>query len=1040
MATADAPYRDVEALAPPQAGRSPGRATSAARLPVEAAPAAPPRDRVRDITALVLLAATTFVLASLASFDAADPPVPHAFPPNARVFNACGAVGSFLAGQAYQWLGIASWIGLALVAALDVALLRRRVLPDLPLRTIGAVIATVGSATLLAMFLPDSFPRPVWGPGGAIGAIGRLFAEGMLAHTGAAIVVSGITAAGLFLVCDTALVRLAAFVASIGGVIVGTVAALLSRRKPVGGVPEGAAVASVATPAEPTWWQTRRGAAKPVGGVSAEDDESESERDAVDEADSQGPTIKVRKPPARPAPEDSAFEADEIEDGLDDAEADDDESSEASSVDAPAAMQVPIKSLASRRRPMEVNVDEGSVGADYELPSLELLLPTEHLRQDEQESEVRERARMLEKTFAEFGFKVRVVEIETGPVISQYEIELEAGLRLAKIVNLADDLAIALRVPSVRIVAPIPGKNSVGIEVPNTIRQMVRLREVMEEAQAKAKTLKIPLFLGKDVAGNPMVVDMASMPHLLIAGRTGTGKSVCLNSLILSMIMTRRPDEVRMLMIDPKMVELTPYKSLPHLMHPVVTDMKKAEAILAWAVEKMEERYALLAKVGVRHLTQYNQLGREEILRRMDPPGPEEAAAIPTTMPFIVMIADEIADMMMTAGKEIEQHIIRLAQKSRAVGIHLVLATQKPTVDVITGLIKSNLPARIAFQVASRTDSRVVLDECGADRLLGNGDMLFLSPGTSQILRGQGTYLSDEEITRVMAAVGTSEPQYAAELVNLQPAPSGDAASGASPKDKDDMYDAAVEVVIREGRGSVSLLQRALGVGYGRGARLIDFMAEDGVVGIYAGSQAREILLTMEQWEAKKAARNAPVSPSPRRLKVQPHDDGKGEPAGKPSRAPQKPTKRKPARGVDMTAHAASMKPVPGAAAAPGSPLLPTLPSIAVRPLGVSPHDADEDEDDDHDHDVDIAIPGGRASLGRQVVVIEEEAEDDEQASGEWDDASAATDDESEGDDAFAEEDESESFIVDSDDPAGEADGDEDEDEGDEDYEDDDVG
>jgi DNA segregation ATPase FtsK/SpoIIIE, S-DNA-T family len=1036
MATADAPYRDVEALAPPQTGRSPGRAASAARLPVEAALAPPPRDRVRDITALVLLAATTFVLASLASFDAADPPVPHAFPPNARVFNACGAVGSFLAGQAYQWLGIASWIGLALVAALDVALLRRRVLPDLPLRTVGAVIATVGSATLLAMFLPDSFPRPVWGPGGAIGAIGRLFAEGMLAHTGAAIVVSGITAAGLFLVCDTAIVRLAAFVASIGGVIVGTVAALLSRRKPVGVVPEGAVVASVAAPAEPTWWQTRRGAAKPVGGVSAEDDASESERDAVDEADSQGPTIKVRKPPARPAPEDSTFEADEIEDGLDDAEADDDESSEASSVDAPATMQVPIKSLASRRRPMEVNVDEGSVGADYELPSLELLLPTEHLRQDEQESEVRERARMLEKTFAEFGFKVRVVEIETGPVISQYEIELEAGLRLAKIVNLADDLAIALRVPSVRIVAPIPGKNSVGIEVPNTTRQMVRLREVMEEAQAKAKTLKIPLFLGKDVAGNPMVVDMASMPHLLIAGRTGTGKSVCLNSLILSMIMTRRPDEVRMLMIDPKMVELTPYKSLPHLMHPVVTDMKKAEAILAWAVEKMEERYALLAKVGVRHLTGYNALGRDELLKRIGPETDEEAAAIPTTMPFIVMIADEIADMMMTAGKEIEQHIIRLAQKSRAVGIHLVLATQKPTVDVITGLIKSNLPARIAFQVASRTDSRVVLDECGADRLLGNGDMLFLSPGTSQILRGQGTYLSDEEITRVMAAVGTSEPQYAAELVNLQPAPSGDAASGASPKDKDDMYDAAVEVVIREGRGSVSLLQRALGVGYGRGARLIDFMAEDGVVGLYAGSQAREILLTMEQWEAKKAARNAPVSPSPRRLKVQPHDDGKGEPAGKPSRAPQKPTKRKPTRGVDMTAHAASMKPVPGAAAAPGSPLLPTLPSIAVRPLGVSPHDADEDADDDHDHD--IAIPGGRASLGRQAVVIEEDAEEDEQASGEWDDASAATDDEAEVDDAFAEEDESESFIVDSDDPAGEVDGDEDENEDEDDYEDDD--
>jgi S-DNA-T family DNA segregation ATPase FtsK/SpoIIIE len=307
-------------------------------------------------------------------------------------------------------------------------------------------------------------------------------------------------------------------------------------------------------------------------------------------------------------------------------------------------------------------------------------------------------------------------------------------------------------------------------------------------------------------------------------------------------------------------------------MHPVVTDMKKAEAILAWAVEKMEERYTLLAKVGVRHLTQYNQLGRDELLKRIKPASDEEAAAIPTTMPFIVMIADEIADMMMTAGKEIEQYIIRLAQKSRAVGIHLILATQKPTVDVITGLIKSNLPARIAFQVASRTDSRVVLDECGADKLLGNGDMLFLSPGTSQILRGQGTFVSDDEIGSVMGAIGTSEPQYAAELVNLQPAPAGDAAKGAaSPKDKDDLYEAAVEVVIREGRGSVSLLQRALGVGYGRGARLIDFMAEDGVVGQYAGSQAREVLLTMEQWAARNGTAALPPDPAPRKLRIQPH-------------------------------------------------------------------------------------------------------------------------------------------------------------------------
>ena len=322
-----------------------------------------------------------------------------------------------------------------------------------------------------------------------------------------------------------------------------------------------------------------------------------------------------------------------------------------------------------------------------------------------------------------------MVEIETGPVIAQYEIELEAGLRLSKITGLAEDLAIALRVPSVRIVAPIPGKNTVGIEVPNEQRQVVMLRDVMEESDTKSLKMNIPVFLGKDVSGNPMVVDLAKMPHLLIAGRTGTGKSVCLNAIISSILMTRKPDEVRMLMIDPKMVELIGYGQLPHLMHPVITDMRKAEAILAWAVEKMEERYSLLASVGVRHINSYNDLGRDEVLRRMDIDPEEDNGSVPDKLPFIVIVADEMADLMMVAGKDVETHIIRLAQKSRAVGIHLILATQKPTVDVITGLIKSNLPARLSFQVASKTDSRVVLDENGADKLLGNGDMLFLWPG-----------------------------------------------------------------------------------------------------------------------------------------------------------------------------------------------------------------------------------------------------------------------------------------------------------------------
>jgi S-DNA-T family DNA segregation ATPase FtsK/SpoIIIE len=334
----------------------------------------------------------------------------------------------------------------------------------------------------------------------------------------------------------------------------------------------------------------------------------------------------------------------------------------------------------------------------------------------------------------------------------------------------------------------------------------------------------------------------------LIAGRTGTGKSVCLNAIISSILMTRRPDEVRMLMIDPKMVELSGYRRLPHLMHPVVTDMKKAEAILAWAVEKMEERYALLAQVGVRHITSYNQLGEEELMKRLQPETEEDREQVPTHLPYIVIIADEIADLMMTAGKDVEQHIIRLAQKSRAIGIHLILATQKPTVDVITGLIKSNLPARIAFQVASRTDSRVVLDEMGADKLLGNGDMLFLWPGTNTLLRGQGTYLSDDEIDAVTDSVSTDEHQFVKELVEMK-VEDGDDNQPEALKKRDDLYESAVDVVVREGRGSVSLLQRSLGIGYGRAARLIDFMAEDKIVGEYAGSQAREVLISSADWE-----------------------------------------------------------------------------------------------------------------------------------------------------------------------------------------------
>jgi S-DNA-T family DNA segregation ATPase FtsK/SpoIIIE len=715
------------------------------------------------------------------------------------------------------------------------------------LRAIGWVLSLVGLCTLASMCMAGS-PGPVIGPGGYLGATGRGLLEMHFASAGAYIFTISLVIGGLLLCTEYLLPRMAARV--------------------------------LAAPAAAFSLIRLKAAPSPALQKAKRASRTDLDDELIDVDDDNAPAIRIRGKSAVAAEEEEQPH-DEIEeqagaDGEQDTaqtvgEEPDDGAAAAPNA-SPAAEPRLKRPRKSEREEVMEELDAASRAEEaqaYELPSIDLLLEGEEICYEQHEKEVRRQAKILEKTFLNFGFRVKVVEIETGPVIAQFEVELEAGLRLSKITSLADDLAIALRVPSVRIVAPIPGKNTVGIEVPNAERHLVRLREVIEESNGKAQKMRIPIYLGKDVSGKSMVVDLTTLPHLLIAGRTGTGKSVCLNSIIVSMLMTRRPDEVRMLMIDPKMVELSPYKKLPHLMHPVVTDMRKAEAILAWAVEKMEERYALLARAGVRHIGVYNQLGEEELMDRLQPEDDEQRRNIPTSLPYIVIVADEMADLMMTSAKEVEQHIIRLAQKSRAVGIHLVLATQKPTVDVITGLIKSNLPARIAFQVASRTDSRVVLDEMGADKLLGNGDMLFLWPGTSTLLRGQGTYVSDDEINGVVDFVGTTEQQFVKELVQLKAADPAGGEAGKLPN-RDELYEAAVDVVVREGRGSVSLLQRALGIGYGRAARLVDYMAEDGIVGNYNGSQAREVLLTLEQWaemngEAKSAV---PVASPPRANRI----------------------------------------------------------------------------------------------------------------------------------------------------------------------------
>lgn len=834
-----------------------------------------------DLVAIALAAMTLLLGFSLASYNRYDPPSTLVWPPSDTVHNACGRGGAMVSHAMLQMMGVGAYYAVASLAVVTLLLLMRRNIDQPITRSVGWALSLMGVSTLAAMLLPAWSPGPVVGSGGYLGAMGRAWLESNFATAGAYIFAASVLMAGLLLCTDYLLFRMAAVAGTVSGaglLRAGQMSQKAASRASLTGRRTDllAPLSEEIDDEEDEEWE--EGGEYEVEDEEYEDDEyDDDEYEDAEEDEDSSLALKVRTPDDRNAQEVS--EESELSDNSTVAKAaaagtaaavatglgskiknalikpKEEPAEEPTSVKKPQ-QEKPKSDREKIMDELEAADHEHTVDDDFELPPVDLLLPSEGFDYEDHEKEVRRKAKVLEKTFADFGFNVKVVEVETGPVISQYEVELEAGLRLSKITGLADDLAIALRAPSVRIVAPIPGKNTVGIEAPNDSRQVVRLREVIEETGGLTKRMKIPIYLGKDVAGNPMAVDLAALPHLLIAGRTGTGKSVCLNSIIASILMTRGPDEVRMLMIDPKMVELSGYRKLPHLMHPVVTDMKKAEAILAWAVDKMEERYQLLARAGVRHVSVYNQLSEEELRERLESADGDrmdeaEWGLIPKQLPFIVIVADEMADLMMTAGKDVEAHIIRLAQKSRAVGIHLILATQKPTVDVITGLIKSNLPARIAFQVASRTDSRVVLDEMGADKLLGNGDMLFLSPGTSMLLRGQGTYLSDDEITQVVDFVGTDDQQFAAELMQLKTKEEEEATGGPSQgaKNRDDLYDAAVDVVIREGRGSVSLLQRCLGIGYGRAARLIDFMAEDKVVGPYNGSNAREVLVTVEQWE-----------------------------------------------------------------------------------------------------------------------------------------------------------------------------------------------
>ena len=486
----------------------------------------------------------------------------------------------------------------------------------------------------------------------------------------------------------------------------------------------------------------------------------------------------------------------------------------------------------------------------FQLPPISLLEAEVEKRQKIDRDSLIMNSRILEKKLLDYGVEGKVVEVRPGPVITVYEFEPAPGVKVSRIVNLADDLALALSAISIRIVAPIPGKSVVGIEVPNAVRETVFLKEVIDSNTFRASKSKLSFGLGKDISGEPHVVDLARMPHLLVAGSTGSGKSVSINSMICSILFKATHEEVRFLMIDPKMLELSDYEGIPHLLLPVVTNPKKAAAALNWLVNEMERRYTVLAEKGVRNIEHYHQKAEKElkekgkvyrrkgdVLEGNEEKAPEELEKIP----YIVVVIDELADLMMVSSREVEESITRLAQMARAVGIHLLLATQRPSVDVLTGIIKANFPARISFQVTSKVDSRTILDTIGAEHLLGSGDMLFLPPGSSKLTRLHGAFVSSAEIKRIVEFLKKQgKPAYDPSILLETKKEKG--VSGET-DEYDEKYDEAVAFVAETGQASISLIQRRFRIGYNRAARIIEKMEEEGVVGPSDGIKPREVLI-----------------------------------------------------------------------------------------------------------------------------------------------------------------------------------------------------
>ncbi|MGH7779815.1 MAG: DNA translocase FtsK 4TM domain-containing protein [Candidatus Binataceae bacterium] len=515
--------------------------------------------------------------------------------------------------------------------------------------------------------------------------------------------------------------------------------------------------------------------------------------------------------------------------------------------------KIELREVPARDKRKEAANAKPRIKGAYKIPPPALLdmPPAEHTQVDE--GALERSARVLEQKLADFGVEGRVAEVQPGPVVTMYKFEPGSGIKVSQIVNLSDDLSMALRAAAVRIQAPVPGEAVVGIEVPNRKRERVYLREILEAEEFSAEGSQLTIALGKDIAGRPVAADLARMPHLLIAGATGTGKSVSIHTMIASILFNATADDVRLILVDPKMLELSVYENIPHLLVPVVVDPEKAAAVLLWATQEMESRYMKMRELGVRGIDGYNHAlasgASVTDLKAASGPGGGshgiDSTAEPLEhkkLPKIVIVIDELADLLLSEGKTVERDITRLAQKARAAGIHLILATQRPSVDVITGIIKANLPARISFQVTSRVDSRTILDSIGAERLLGAGDMLFMPPGTAKLRRLHGPFVSEHEIRKLTDFLREQgAPEYRMEILETK-AP-GDDGGGAGDDEHDEMYDEAVRIVLESNQASISMIQRRLRIGYNRAARMVEQMEREGIVMPADGAKPREVRL-----------------------------------------------------------------------------------------------------------------------------------------------------------------------------------------------------